>query len=116
MAEIQLLGPDTWREFIESPRVAHLVIGKNDCVSCNAWDEELREFLAGEHGFENVRFGKIDLKTRGLIEFKRENQWIAELDTLPFNVIYKDGKRERDFAGLGVDRLTNRLKRVLGED
>jgi hypothetical protein len=112
MAELQSVGPENWREFVTSPGTAVLVIGKNDCEACNAWGEELAGFLAGDEEFGDVRFGKIDLKQRGLIEFKKENTWLAEIEALPHNVIYRDGEIVKQYAGSGIDRLSNRLRRL----
>lgn len=112
MAELRTVGPENWREFVSAPGTAVLVIGKNDCEACNAWGEELSRFLGTDEEFAAVRFGKIDLKQRGLIDFKRENTWLAELEVLPHNVIYKDGEIVKQYAGSGVDRLSNRLRRL----
>ena len=59
-----------------------------------------------------MRFGKIFLDKPGLVSFKRANPWLAEVDVLPFNIIYKNGNKEKTFAGKGVERLTNRLERI----
>lgn len=112
MAELRTLGPESWREFVTAEGTAVLVIGKNDCDACNTWGEEFARFLAEDQEFSGVRFGKIDLKQRGLIDFKKENTWLAELDVLPYNVIYRDGQIVKQFAGGGVERLTNRLRNL----
>jgi hypothetical protein len=51
------------------------------------------------------------LDQRGLIELKA-NPWLAEVDVLPFNVIYVGGERVKTFAGGGLERLRNRLARI----
>jgi hypothetical protein len=117
MPEFETIGPDNWKDFVEAKPAAMLVIGKHDCDHCNSWSAELVEFLAGEGAapFKEVRFGKIDLKQRGLIEFRKATPFLKDLDVLPYNVIYVNGEPAKQFAGAGVERMTNRLKRVLGE-
>jgi hypothetical protein len=51
----------------------------------------------------------------GLVAFKRANPWIAELDVLPYTLIYRQGEKVAEFAGGGVGRLVARLARVRGE-
>ena len=50
----------------------------------------------------------------GLVDFKRANPWLAEVDVLPFNQIWVNGERSKSFAGSGVDRLVPRLRGLLG--
>ncbi|MHC4223478.1 MAG: thioredoxin domain-containing protein [Planctomycetota bacterium] len=102
-----------WEEFISAP-VAVLMLGKTDCPACQAWTEELTGMLADAGRWSDVRFGKMLIDTRGLIGFKKANPWLAEVDTLPFNVIYKEGERLKTFAGGGGDRLDKRLGKILG--
>jgi hypothetical protein len=114
MREIEVLGPDTWRDFVASP-MAVLLIGKSTCDACTQWSEELNRYLGQEDaGYADVRFGKLLLDQRGLIEFKKEMEWLKEVSVLPFTVIFKDGEKVKDFAGGGIERLTNRLERVSG--
>lgn len=109
MPRIEKLEGDRWREFIRAP-VAVLVLGKSDCEACSAWSRELETFLEKDQEWRDVRFGKILLDERGLIDFKRANPWIAELDVLPFTQIYTAGERSKSFAGGGIERLVNRLR------
>ena len=112
MRELEILGPDTWRDFVAAP-LAVLVIGKSTCDACTQWSGELEEFLSSDDaGHADVRFGKLLLDQRGLIEFKKEMEWLKDVTVLPFTVIFKDGEKVKDFAGSGIERLTNRLERV----
>jgi len=108
---LETIDGKSWEAFVAAP-VAVLMLGKSDCEACRTWTAELSEWLAGEQRFRNVRFGKLLLDTPGLVSFKRANPWIAEVDTLPFNLIYGRGERVKQFAGGGVERLVARLERV----
>lgn len=89
-----------------------LVIGKTDCPACAAWSDELEQFLAGDTEWSHVRFGKMLLDEGGLIEFKRANPWLADVEELPFNVMYVQGERSKSWPGAGTDRLVGRLRSV----
>ena len=109
MSRLESVDNQNWRAFVAAPRSV-LMLGKSDCEACAAWTQELENFLETDEEWKDVRFGKILLDKPGLIDFKRANPWIAELDVLPFNQIYKGGERGKSFAGGGVERLVNRLR------
>ena len=111
MSRLEALDGKNWQEFVAAP-AAVLVLGKNGCQACASWASELEAFLSADRRWQGVRFGKLLLDTPGLVSFKRANPWVAELDVLPFNVIYRDGQRAKDFAGGGIERLVNRLERA----
>jgi hypothetical protein len=114
MSKLEQLDGTSVADFLAAP-AAVLMLGKSDCEACARWTEELEGFLAGDSEWADVRFGKLLLDKAGLIAFKRGNPWVAELDVLPFNVIYKSGEKQSEFAGSGVPRLENRLRMILRE-
>lgn len=109
---LELLDRDTWREFLNSP-AAVLLIGKSDCDACAAWTSDIEAFLADDTDWANVRFGKIELDRGGLGAFKKENPWLAEINDLPYTLVYVDGERKKEFLGSGIERLVNRMRRVI---
>lgn len=113
MSRLELLDGASLATFLATP-VAVLMLGKSDCEACARWTAELEEFLAQDERWWHVRFGKLLLDQRGLADWKRANPWLAELDLLPANVIYRAGERASTFAGSGVSRLVNRLVQHAG--
>ena len=109
MSRLESVDGTNWREFVAAP-LAVLVIGKSDCPSCTAWSAELETFLESDRDWSHVRFGKMLLDKGGLIDFKRANPWLAEVEELPFNQIYVRGERSKAFPGGGLDRLVDRLR------
>lgn len=109
---LEILDRDSWRDFLAAP-TAVLTLGKTDCPACLAWSEELTDFLAGDERWTGVRFGKLELDRPGFGGFKKENPWLSDLDHLPYTIIYVAGEKKKEFLGSGVDRLVNRLQRVL---
>jgi hypothetical protein len=89
-----------------------LMLGKSDCEHCASYTEELTTFLAADTTYRDVRFGKILLDRGGLTSFKRANPWLAEVDVLPYSLIYRRGEKVTEFAGGGIGRLSARLARV----
>ena len=110
---LQILTGQDWQDFVAAP-AAVLILGKSDCAHCNEWSAELGEALEASSFHPDVRFGKLLLDQPGLISFKRANPWIADLDVLPYNLIYRDGESLKEWAGGGLERLNNRLNRILG--
>ncbi|MEK6237730.1 MAG: hypothetical protein N2C14_23725 [Planctomycetales bacterium] len=112
MSRLEILDGTTLDDFLQSPR-AVLMLGKSDCAACKKWTGELETFLATEEEWSGVRFGKLELDQRGITSVKRANPWLAELDDLPYNVIYFDGERKKSWLGSGVERLVNRLRKLI---
>ncbi len=110
--QVEMLDRKNWEEFLSSP-LNVLILAKSDCGACKTWQAELNEFLKGDEDFSKVRFGNLELDQPGLVGFKRANPWVAEIHDLPYTLIYKDGEQFKKFAGGGVERLTNRLRRAL---
>ena len=103
-----------WEAFLGAPW-AVLMLGKSDCDHCNEFTEELHGYLGGDAAPADVRFGKMLLDRGGLATFKRANPWLAEVDVLPYTLIYRGGEKVAEFAGGGIGRLQSRLDRLRAE-
>jgi hypothetical protein len=110
---LEAIDATNWRGFVASP-LAVLVLGKTDCPNCARWTEELGTFLEADREFADVRFGKMLLDRPGLGDFKRANPWLADLDVLPYTLLYRGGEKAKEFAGGGIERLVNRLRGLRG--
>jgi hypothetical protein len=114
MPRLEALDGTTWEGLLAAPWSV-LMLGKSDCDHCNEFTEELHTFLAADTTYADVRFGKILLDRGGLASFKRANPWLADVDVLPYTLIYKAGEKVAEFAGGGISRLESRLERVRSE-
>ena len=65
--------------------------------------EELHGFLAEDRTL---------IDKGGLVAFKRANPWLAEVDVLPYTLVYRNGEKVSEFAGGGIGRLQSRLERL----
>lgn len=105
---MESLDQSNWEEFLSSP-ISVLILSKTDCQSCDAWFLELDNYALPL----NVRLGKLMLDSPGLGRFKLANDWVANIDILPFNAIYVDGKVKMQWAGGGIERLQTRLNHFM---
>jgi hypothetical protein len=111
MQRLEAIDGTTWAAFLAAPW-AVLMLGKSDCEHCAAYTEELHAFLAADATYGDIRFGKMVLDKGGLASFKRANPWLAEVDILPYTLIYRGGEKVAEFAGGGIARLQSRLERL----
>jgi hypothetical protein len=113
MDRLESIEGANWEAFLRAPW-AVLMLGKTDCDKCAAYTEELDAFLGTDSTYTDVRFGKMLLDRGGLASFKRANPWLADVDVLPYTLIYRGGDKVSEFAGGGVSRLQSRLERLRG--
>jgi hypothetical protein len=111
---LEAIDGANWETFLGAPW-AVLMLGKTDCEHCIEYTEELHGYLADTGTPADVRFGKMLLDRGGLATFKRANPWLAEVDVLPYTLIYRGGEKVAEFAGGGVGRLQARLDRLRAE-
>jgi hypothetical protein len=114
MTRLEAIDGTTWEAFLAAPWSV-LMLGKSDCEHCAEYTEELHTFLAADRAYADIRFGKILLDRGGLVTFKRANPWLADIDVLPYTLIYRAGEKVAEFAGGGIGRLESRLERVRSE-
>jgi hypothetical protein len=114
MERLEAIHGENWQTFLTAP-LAVLMLGKSDCEHCAEYTEELHGFLAGDAAPGDVRFGKMLLDRGGLAGFKRANPWLADVDVLPYTLIYRRGEKVAEFAGGGIGRLQSRLDRIRAE-
>jgi hypothetical protein len=114
MDRLETIDGSNWEAFLQAPW-AVLMLGKTDCEHCSAYTDELHGFLGADMAHRDVRFGKMLLDRGGLASFKRANPWLADVDVLPYTLIYSGGTKVAEFAGGGVERLQARLQRLRGD-
>jgi hypothetical protein len=74
-----------------------LILGKDDCDNCAAYEAEVRR-LQEQGVLGELVVGKIMLTQPGCRAFKRENPWLRDVTFLPYTVLYRSGERVDEFA------------------
>jgi hypothetical protein len=74
-----------------------LVLAKDDCDSCAAYEAEIRNL--DERGLlGDIVVGKLVLTQPGSREFKRQNPWLRDVEFLPYTCLYESGEKVDEFA------------------
>ena len=105
---MEILNQSNWEEFLSSP-VSLLILSKKNCQLCDVWFSQLETYDFSKE----LRVAKLLLDSPGLGRFKLANDWVANIDILPFNAIYVDGKVAMQWAGGGIERLQTRLNQFM---
>jgi len=114
MARLETVHDENWKCFLEQPRVV-LLLTVSDCPHCKAWKEELGRFLEQGCLWEDTRFGVVTIDLPEAAEFRKENDWVEQLEGVPFNAFFSNGEPKTSFYGSGTEKLVSRLKRLSGE-
>ena len=90
---------------------AVLILSKSDCGSCASYAAEIEERQeTGE--LADVAVGKLVLDAPGAGKFKLKNPWIGKLKTLPYTLLFVDGKPVEHFAASKASYLVEKLEAV----
>lgn len=85
-----------------------LVLSKSDCGHCTTYADAI--VAAQEAGtLTDVAVGKLVLDAPGAARFKLKNPWISKLPTLPYTLVFVDGKPVDHFSTSKVDFLQERI-------
>ncbi len=110
---IQEVTDQNLGEVVEAER-AVLILTKTGCGHCVAYQAEIEALLErGDVG--GTVIGKMPLNQRGVIrDFKRNNPWLADLEFLPYTLLYSKGQRVDDFAASKGSYLLERIEDAFG--
>jgi hypothetical protein len=82
---------------VVNARYGALVLAKDDCDNCAAYEAEIRRLQeAGQ--LDDLVVGKLVLTQPGSREFKRSNPWLRDVDFLPYTLLYASGEKVDEFA------------------
>jgi hypothetical protein len=95
-ASVLYVNDDTVERVVGAHHGA-LVLAKDDCDNCAAYEAEIRR-LHEQGLLGDLVVGKIVLTQPGCRRFKRANPWLSEIDLLPYTVLYASGKKIDEFA------------------
>ena len=84
-------------ESVVGARHGALVLAKDDCDHCAAYEAEIRRLHEQGH-LGDLVVGKLVLTQPGSRRFKRANPWLSDVDFLPYTVLYANGEKVDEFA------------------
>jgi hypothetical protein len=82
---------------IVGARHGALVLAKDDCDNCAAYEAEIRR-LQDQGLLGDLAVGKIMLTRPGCREFKRANPWLRDVADLPYTLLFASGQKVDEFA------------------
>lgn len=110
--EIPRVTDENVAEILEADRAA-LVLAKSGCGHCAAYERE----LVGRRrprDLEDLVVGKLVLDAPGSGRFKRDNPWLQGVETLPYTVLYRQGRPVDGFAASRASYAWERARSVFG--
>lgn len=88
--------------------LAVLVVTLTTCDACAVYEADVLDHWPGT-GMGEVALAKLVLDGPGLSRFQQENPWLAELDFLPYTLLYVRGVAVEEFATSHATYLLDRL-------
>jgi len=95
-ASVLCVDDETVGSVTGAPRGA-LILTKDGCGSCAAYEAEIRR-LQDRELLGDLVVGKLTLTQPGSRAFKRSNPWLGTLDHLPYTVLYASREKVDEFA------------------
>ena len=60
-----------------------------------------------------IEMCKVVLSDSGLADLKMEHTWISNIDILPFNTIFSNGKMLESWSGSSIEKFNSKMKNYL---
>ena len=85
------------------------MFSKKSCEQC----QQLESDINSSENTTLLEMCKVVLSDSGLADLKIEHNWISNIDVLPFNTIFSDGKMLDSWSGSSIDKFNLKLKKYL---
>ena len=108
MSKLNRINCSNWKDFFNS-NLVYVMFSKKDCEQC----EKLEAGICLIENSYSIRMCKVVLSDSGLAELKMEHSWISNIDILPFNTIFSNGKMLDSWSGSSIERFNLKLKKYL---
>ena len=82
---------------------------KKGCGQCNQLETDIN-LSENETAIEMC---KVVLSDSGLADLKMEHTWISNIDILPFNTIFSNGKMLESWSGSSIEKFNSKMKNYL---
>ena len=83
------------------------MFSKKGCEQC----QQLESDINLSENATAIEMCKVVLSDPGLAELKIEHSWISNIDILPFNTIFSNGKMLDSWSGSDIEKFDSKLKK-----
>ena len=83
------------------------MFSKKGCEQC----EQLELEINSSENLHSIEMCKAVLSDSGLADLKMEHTWIANIDLLPFNTIFSNGKMLDSWSGSSIEKFNSKMKK-----
>ena len=108
MSKLNRVNSSNWKEFFNL-NLVYIMFSKKDCEQC----QQLESDINSSENTTLLEMCKVVLSDSGLAYLKIEHNWISNIDVLPFNTIFSDGKMLESWSGSSIDKFNLKLKKYL---
>ena len=77
-----------------------------ECEQC----EQLELEIISSENVHSIEMCKVVLSDSGLADLKIEHNWISNIDVLPFNTIFSNGKMLESWSGRSIEKFNSKMK------
>jgi len=108
VSKLNRVNSSNWKEFFNL-NLVYIMFSKKDCEQC----QQLESDINSSENTTLLEMCKVVLSDSGLADLKIEHNWISNIDVLPFNTIFSDGKMLESWSGSSIDKFNLKLKKYL---
>ena len=85
------------------------MFSKKECEQC----EQLELEINSSENLHSIEMCKVVLSDSGFADLKIEHNWISNIDVLPFNTIFSNGKMLESWSGSSIEKFNSKMKNYL---
>ena len=108
MSRLSRIDSSNWKQFFNL-NLVYIMFSKKGCEQCDKLEVEINS-SENQHSIEMC---KVVLSDSGLANLKIEHNWISNIDVLPFNTVFSDGKMLESWSGSSIEKFNLKLKKYL---
>jgi len=106
VSKLSRINSSNWKDFFNL-NLVYVMFSKNDCEQC----EQLESEINSSKNLHSLEMCKVVLSDPGLAELKMEQRWISNVDILPFNTIFSNGKMLESWSGSSIEKFNSKLRK-----
>ena len=106
MSRLSRIDSSNWKQFFNL-NLVYIMFSKKGCEQC----EQLELEINSSENLHSIEMCKVVLSDSGLADLKIEHNWISNIDVLPFNTIFSDGKMLESWSGSSIEKFNLKFKK-----